>query len=358
MGKIGEDEKLIYSFKDNGERDVAMRYDLTVSLARYIAQNQNQITIPFKRYQIAPVWRADNPQKGRLREFYQCDIDAVGTDSPLADAEVIACLAKAIEATGITEFELRINDRRNFEVFAENQTQILRSIDKMNKIGIDGVVKELESKGIGEEQIQIAKGFMDGSAELPYREALEKLRADIAAMGIDKNKIIIDTTIARGLDYYSSTVFETVLPSKPEFGSICSGGRYDKLVDAFSNQSMPAIGGSMGIDRLLDVMRELDLIKNTQTITALVINLDESLQGDYMALVTELRQAGISSELYYQNTKLEKQFKYAESKGIAYAVIMGEDEKNAGSVQLKNIQTREQETVPRNELTKKLLAAG
>jgi histidyl-tRNA synthetase len=353
-GKIGEDEKLMYTFKDNGDRDVAMRYDLTVSLARYVAQNQNELTLPFKRYQIAPVWRADNPQKGRLREFYQCDIDAVGSDSRLSDAEVIACLGKAIEAVGITNYQLRINDRRNFEVFEENQTQILRSIDKMNKIGIDGVIAELQSKDISQKQIDIAKGFMDGSAKLPYQDVLEQLRNDIAGFGIDADKVIIDTTIARGLDYYSSTVFETVLPDQPEFGSICSGGRYDGLVDTFSDKSLPAVGGSMGIDRLLDAMREQNLVTPEATVKALVINLDDSLQEDYLKLVTTLREADISSELYYQTAKLDKQFKYAESKGIEYAVIMGQDEKSKNAVKIKNISTREQEEISVEQLVRKI----
>jgi histidyl-tRNA synthetase len=350
MGKYGDDEKLVYSFKDNGDRDVAMRYDLTVPFARYVAQNQNTLTFPFKRYQIAPVWRADNPQKGRLREFYQCDIDAVGTDSPLSDAEVIACLAKAIEAVGITNYQVRINDRRNFEVFAENQTQILRSIDKMNKIGIDGVIKELQEKGINQEQIEIAKGFTDGSVSLAYEEVLEQLRAVVIALGVNEKNIAIDATIARGLDYYSSTVFETVLPDQPEFGSICSGGRYDGLVDTYSNQSLSAVGGSIGLDRLFEAMRDMNLVRSVHVIKALVINMDETLQTDYIALVGELRSADINSELYYQTAKLDKQFKYAEAKNIAYAVIMGEDEKNKGVVKVKNIQTRQQTEMARGDL--------
>ncbi len=354
MGKYGDDEKLIYSFKDNGDREVAMRYDLTVPMARYVAQNQNELVLPFKRYQIAPVWRADNPQKGRLREFYQCDIDAVGTDSPTADAEVIACMAKAIEAVGISNYQLRINDRRNFETFGENQAEILRSIDKVNKIGIDGVTTELEGKGISQDQIAVAKGFLAGSAILPYQEVLEKLRQDVAAMGVSADKIIIDTSIARGLDYYTSMVFETVLPDQPEFGSICSGGRYDGLIDMFSEKPLPAVGASIGIDRLLDAMREMNLIKPIQTVKALVLNLDESLREDYIKLVSDLREAGISSELYYQAAKLDKQFKYAEGKSIEYAVIMGQDEKSRNVVKIKNITSRDQEEIALADVAKRL----
>ncbi|MCC7356319.1 MAG: histidine--tRNA ligase [Candidatus Doudnabacteria bacterium] len=354
MGKYGEDEKLVYSFKDNGDRDVAMRYDLTVPLARYIAENQGRLVYPFKRYQIAPVWRADNPQKGRFREFYQCDIDVVGSTAALSDAEVIACSAKALEAVGLSDYKIRLNDRRNFEVFGESASDIIRSIDKFDKIGLDGVVSELESKGVSADKIATAKQIMEGSASLQYAEQLEKLRADIIKLGISEVNIVIDPSIARGLDYYTSTVFEIVIPSMPEFGSVCSGGRYDSLVDQYSEQSVPAVGGSIGVDRLFDALAEKGEANTESVVKALIINFDEALQDEYTALATKLRAQGIAVELYYEPVKLDKQFKYAESKQIPYAIVMGTDEQAKGVVKLKNMQTREQVECSEEELIKTL----
>ncbi len=346
MGKYGEDEKLVYSFKDNGDRDVAMRYDLTVPLARFVAQNQGQLIFPFKRYQIAPVWRADNTQKGRFREFYQCDIDAVGTASPLSDAEVIACLCKALEAIGLSDYLVRLNDRRNFEIFGANAETVIRAIDKFDKVGLEKVLEDLQQQSIGEEQIELAKQIMEGSLEPSQKELLATLQAQIIALGISESNIKIDQTIARGLDYYTSTVFEIIIPSKPEYGSVCGGGRYDNLVDQFSNQSLPAVGGSIGIDRLFDALESSGEIGKTSTVKALVLNLDESLQDSYVQTVTQLRQAGINAEVYYETSKLEKQFKYAESKGVPFAIIIGPDEANRNVVKLKNLATREQKEMP------------
>lgn len=348
IGKIGEDEKLIYSFKDNGDRDVAMRYDLTVPLARYVAQNQGQLTLPFKRYQIAPVWRADNPQKGRLREFYQCDVDAVGTDSVLADAEVIACLCQALEAVGVTNYKVRLNDRAVFKGFSP---ATIRAIDKIDKIGIDGIVKEMESKGVSSDEIEKAKSLISGSAVSPENvnniiELLEEAKLS--------GSVEFDTSIARGLDYYTGTVFEIVLNDKPDFGSICSGGRYDRLVDQFSKESLPAVGGSIGIDRLIDALKEMGIMETVQPIKAIVLNQNESLQDEYLKLASQLRDEGVNVELYYTTAKLDKQFKYAESKGIPYAIIMGETEAKDGTVQLKDLAKREQETISIKDLLGKL----
>jgi histidyl-tRNA synthetase len=343
MGKYGEDEKLVYSFKDNGDRDVAMRYDLTVPLARYIAENQGRLVYPFKRYQIAPMWRADKPQKGRFREFYQGDIDVVGTSSPLADAEVIACLCQTLQELGLKDYQVRLNDRRNFEMFTESSTEVIRSIDKVDKIGIEGVIAELEGKGVPKSEIQKAKELINGTALLPYRQDLENLRNAIIAIGVPEANIVIDPSIARGLDYYTSTVFETVIPSMPEFGSVCSGGRYDSLVDQFSDQPVSAVGGSIGVDRLFDALDERGEVKSDSVVKAMIINMEDSLQDVYIKTVSELRFNGINSELYYEPVKIDKQFKYAESKDIPYAIVIGQDEASRGVLKLKNLSTREQE---------------
>lgn len=349
MGKYGEDEKLVYSFKDNGDRDVAMRYDLTVPLARFVAQNQGQLVLPFKRYQIAPVWRADNPQKGRLREFYQCDVDAVGTDSNLADAEVIACLCMALEAVGVKNYKVRLNDRATLKEFS---VQTIRAIDKLDKIGIEGIVKEMEENGVSKEEIEKAKSLVSaGARTVPENTAdLIKQLEQYSLAG----QVEFDPTIARGIDYYTGTVFEIILIDKPEFGAICAGGRYDGLVDQFSSQSLPAVGGSIGIDRLIAALTEMGQMQSVQPIRALVLNQNEALVESYLKIATNLRAEGINVEFYYSAAKLDKQFKYAESKGIPFAIIVGETEVKDGTVQLKNLATREQETIVLGDLLEKL----
>ncbi len=348
MGKYGDDEKLVYSFKDNGDRDVAMRYDLTVPLARYVAQNQGQLTLPFKRYQIAPVWRADNPQKGRLREFYQCDVDAVGTDSILADVEVIACLAKALETVGATNYKVRLNNRA---VFKDLSAATVRAIDKLDKVGIDGVVAEMITNGASESELAKAKALIDGSAAVP--EQVSSIINMLQGYGL-AGQVEFDSSIARGLDYYTGTVFEIFLNEKMEYGSVCSGGRYDNLVDKFSSQSLSAVGGSIGVDRLLQALTEMGALESSSTVKALILNQNESLSEVYIRIATDLRTQGINVELYYDSAKLDKQFKYAENKGIPYAIIIGDTEAKEDTVQLKDLQKREQETVPQSELADRL----
>lgn len=350
MGKYGEDEKLVYQFKDKGDRDVAMRYDLTVPLARYVAQNQGQIIFPFKRYQIAPVWRADNPQKGRLREFYQCDIDAVGTDSMLADIEVIACLCKALEAVGVTNYRVRLNDR---SIFATFSPATIRAVDKIDKIGLDGVVAEMQAGQVSEAEIARAKELVQGKVTAP--ENILTILSDLTQFDL-QGQVEFDPSIARGLDYYTGVVFEIFLVDKPEFGSICSGGRYDNLVNQFSNQDLPSVGGSIGIDRLLQALEEMGLLKTSQPIRALILNQSKVLEKEYLKLATTLRANGVNVEIYYANTaKLDKQFKYAEGKGIPLAIIMGEEEAKNGTVQLKDLAKREQQEVNQTDLAQILL---
>lgn len=349
MGKYGDDEKLVYSFKDNGDRDVAMRYDLTVPLARYVAQNQGSLQWPFKRYQIAPVWRADNPQKGRLREFYQCDVDVVGSDAELADAEVIACAAKAVEAVGVTNYKILINDRSILSAFSEDAIRIL---DKVQKIGVDGMVAEMRERGVSSTEIEQAKSLIGGSKPtIPQR--LSRVISLLQQFGL-KGQIEFDPSIARGLDYYSGTVFETVLPEKPEYGSICSGGRYDGLVNNFSETPLPAVGASIGIDRLYGALEELGLLPKPEVNSILVLNVDAELTNEYLQLAAELRSKGLLAEVYYETAKLDKQFKYAERKGINWAVIIGSAEKSNNKVQLKNLSTREQQELNKSELLDKL----
>lgn len=351
MGKYGDDEKLVYSFKDNGDRDVAMRYDLTVPLARYVAQNQGQLTFPFKRYQIAPVWRADNPQKGRLREFYQCDVDAVGTDSPLADAEVIACICSSLEELGVTDYEVRLNNR---EVFKDFSAQTIRSIDKVDKIGIEVVLAELAEKNVNEDEIQKVKTLLNSnSSQAP--ESVKKVIGYLNSFNL-KGSMVFSSSIARGIDYYTGTVFEIYLTNYPGYPAISAGGRYDGLLDQFSDKPLSAVGASLGVDRLLEVLdAEAKVNDEILLIKALILNQNESLQTEYIKMATVLRDQGVNTELYYTPSKLDKQFKYAESKNIPFAIIIGEEEAKSGKAQLKNLQTREQVELEQSEIIKKLV---
>lgn len=362
MGKYGEDEKLVYSFKDNGDRDVAMRYDLTVPLARYVAQNQNEITLPFKRYQMAPVWRADNPQKGRLREFMQCDVDVIGSDSPLADADVLACVCAALDAIGVTKYQLRLNSRILFTAFCEsmqlNQEQsleVIRAIDKVKKIGIDGVTAILVERQIPEPAIGQVKKYLalgEGDSALDglatqvsvslalVADTMRNFIALLKQQGVREEVIVFDPSIARGLDYYTGFVFEITLTDYPDFGSVGSGGRYDDLLSQFSNQKLPSVGCSIGFGRLFEAMED-QWVTSASLIDVLILNVDPAYTGLYVLLASALRKEGLNVDLYYQSAKFDKQFKYAEAKNIPYAVIIGEEEKSAGTVKIKNLQTRE-----------------
>ncbi|MEZ4180102.1 MAG: histidine--tRNA ligase [Candidatus Doudnabacteria bacterium] len=358
MGKYGDDEKLVYSFKDNGDRDVAMRYDLTVPLARFVALNQGKLTFPFKRYQIAPVWRADNPQKGRYREFYQCDVDVVGSDSVISDVEVIACLAQTIEAIGLTNYKIRINDRAVLKELSQNAIRIL---DKVEKIGVDGMINEMRARDIDTKEIELATKLVDPTVSggilndyIPDR--LQQV-LDLLQQYDLKGQVEFDPTIARGLDYYSGTVFEIFLNDKPEYGSICSGGRYDGLLDQFSKQSQPAVGGSIGIDRLLGAMEEISTLPAVDQIEALIVNVEPELSIQYIKLANRLRELGIKTEVYCDSAKLEKQFKYGEQRDAKFALVFGSNELEQNLVQLKNLQTREQQTLTFDNAIKNIVSA-
>lgn len=375
MNKYGDDEKLVYSFKDMGDRDVAMRYDLTVSLARFVAQNRGSISFPFKRYQIAPVWRAENTQKGRLREFYQCDVDIVGGQSEFlgtTDAEVMACLCGALEALGVQNYELRLNDRFLIHGFAKSEAEVaqvpelLRCIDKLDKIGLEEVSKLMTERRISAEfreraleLLSLGKGdgFLDKLEKVDEETAsrvkfYRRLTQSISALGVPKEKIVFDPTIARGLDYYTSTVFEIVLVGVEGFGSIAGGGRYNDLLSTFSDESLSAVGGSIGIDRLYEYLESLDNSFKPSGVDVVVFNLTESdwTDADVLQMVNTLRENGISVDIYYESAKLDKQFKYAESKGAKFALLLGEEEKQAGKVKLKNLATREQVELAQDDL--------
>ena len=349
-GKLGEDEKLMYKFEDLGGREVALRYDLTVPLARVYGEYR-ELTMPFKRYQIGNVWRADKPQKGRYREFTQCDIDVVGSNSINADIEVIAALIAAYKSLEIGTFEVKYNDRKlvdevlsKLKLSKEEIVKFMRTMDKLDKIGEEKVVESLREQGLDKNIWAEYSKSMD-EASKKYVTEMEEL---LAGAGVSQKRF--DKYLMRGLDYYTGIVFEFTLLEKPEFGSVGSGGRYDNLIGNITGTATPAVGGSIGLDRLLAALEEMDVVAPQTATEVIVFNLDQKLTAEYLNMATNLRNAGLDTEFFYELAKLDKQFKYAEAKNMQVAVIFGPEEAKARKVNLKNLREKEQRTVDLDDL--------
>jgi histidyl-tRNA synthetase len=374
-GKAGENEKLMYHFADAGGREVGLRYDLTVPLARVVAMHQNELVFPFKRYHIAPVWRADNPQRGRFREFWQCDADIAGSSSMLADAEVIAIMAEALEAIGIPEFTIRISHRRLLEslgraagVSPEQTGALHRSIDKLDKIGPDGVLRELTASGVAPEQGErLLELVMRGGEPLALLSDLRRDLADVEGaaaplddldylfralphFGVTPNRYAFDLTLARGLDYYTGPIFEAQV-TEPNVGSVGGAGRYDELVGAFLGRPVPATGMSLGLERIIEVVREHDLLPAPASVAEVALVVFAETVGDAARLASRLRGEGLRVDLSLQpNRGVGDQLKLADRKGIPLAVILGPSELEAGVATLKDLATGEQAEVVLDEL--------
>jgi histidyl-tRNA synthetase len=350
-GKYGDEgEKLMYRFEDNGQRRVAMRYDQTVPLARVVAQYQNELPTPFKRYQIQNVWRAENTQKGRYREFLQCDIDTVGASSLTVDSEIVVLVAQALQALGFKDYQILINDRT---VFGDLPIEAIIAIDKLKKIGEDGVIKELEARGFTKEALDKVK-----NAVMP--DTTKEILETAAQMGVEKNKIIFEPTLARGLDYYTGLIIEVEIPAYP-VGSVGGGGRYDKLLGLFTNNEIPAVGFAFGFDRVIEAMTELKLFPETTasaTSKVLVSIFSDELKSRSVDTCSQLRMNNINTELYLGEVKeknpLEKQIKYVLQRNIPYMVVIGPEEAEKNVVTLKNMQTREQQQLSVEEAIKLL----
>jgi len=360
-GKYGEEgDKLMYRFEDNGKRRVAMRYDQTVPLSRVVAQYQNELATPFKRYQIQPVWRAENTQKGRYREFLQCDGDIVGSSSPLADAEIIATAGRCIQELGFKDFKILINDRENLkfandvEGLSEKENlMIIRAVDKLKKIGKTGVLNELIKDGFSKE---VAEKIM---LEVEHRQPtlyLSQIFTSLEKLGINKNITEFSPTLARGLDYYTGLIFEIEIESY-DVGSVCGGGRYDNLIGIFAGRQIPAVGFALGFDRILEAMEALKLFPDEVTdssTTILVTIFSEELKQKSIDVAAKLRAQNINTEIYLGEVKeknpLEKQLKYADQKQISYVVIIGQEESEKNIVTIKNMKTREQKQLTIQEL--------
>ena len=358
-GKYGSetDDKLGYFFKDNGDREIGLRYDLTVPVSKVLAIYSNQIPLPFRRYQIQPVWRAENTQKGRYREFIQCDIDIFGTSSPIADAEIISIIYQGVKKLGFKNATIKINSRVVLSSIlsqsgvTERQNSVLQSLDKLDKIGENGVKDELISKGLSDTQIgQVFKYIKQAQPD----ETLQQILDTLKDFGLPDNSYIFDPTLVRGCDYYTSTIFEVQVPEAN--GSIGGGGRYDNLVATLGGPQIPAVGFSFGFERVVDVIKELKLLPPDQTdkIKILIANLGSETQTNIINLTSTLRDNNISSVIYPDNDKLGKQIKYALNLGIPYIAIIGTDEAANNQITLKNLITTEQKIINFEELIKTL----
>ncbi|MBI4587192.1 MAG: histidine--tRNA ligase [Planctomycetes bacterium] len=386
LGKYGEEgDSLLYRFLDNGERDVALRYDLTVPLARVVAQYP-ELPRPFRRYQIAPVWRAEKPARGRFREFVQCDGDIVGSGDPMADAEIIQLGAAMLEALGVENFTIRANNRKILAGLMEElrvpagepEMAVLRTIDKLPKIGPDETRKLLALENRLEEG-QINRTFEFLGIQGSPLEILGRLQGFFAspsspgsgagAAGVSElrgvfqilegvgllPKVAMDLSIARGLNYYTGTIYETFLGDLPGIGSVMSGGRYDGLIGMFAGEQIPAVGISLGVDRLLAGLQELKLVAAGGSPAAVLITVfDAALAAVSARIAQTLRRAGIACELFPQAARLAKQFRYAERTRKRFAVVVGPEEAARGVVQLKDLNSRAQEEIPADQLVERL----
>ena len=364
----GETEKQIYRF-EKGDTDISMRFDLTVPLAKYVAKNYGNLSFPFRRYQIGKVYRGERTQKGRFREFYQCDIDIIGDGelSVINDAELPSVIYNIFKELGFDDFTIRINNRKIlnglFESLnqKENATEILRIIDKIEKIGKEAVIEELEKIEIQSDAINKIMDFIE--IEGTTDEKLQKLNElnikneefekgldeltqvvkYVRIFGIPEANFKVDLTIARGLDYYTGTVYETFLNQYRELGSVCSGGRYENLAEYYTDKQLPGVGISIGLTRLFYKLNELQLIKAEKKSIAevLVVPMVQDLTVP-IQIATDLRKKGISTEVYLNDKKLKAKMKYADKLEIPYVIVVGEDEINSGIVKIKNMKTGEE----------------
>lgn len=384
MGKYGPDaEKLIYFAQHaRGSEELALRYDLSVPLCR-VAAMYRQLRKPLKRYQIAPVWRAERPQKGRYREFYQCDVDIVGCESMLADAEIINVVYEALDRLGFGQYHVIMNNRKILTglgqyagVQEEKLGSLYRAIDKLGKIGLDGVKAEMQEGGIAPDVITrllellrvrdrgtralgaLRERLADYPIALQGIAEMKELTGYLEAVGIPEDNYEVDFSMVRGLEYYTGPIFETIV-DEPKIGSITGGGRYDNLIGVFASESMPATGTSLGIERIIDVMDELDMFPpqiGQTTAQVLVTLFDQESTPASLAIATELRKAGINTELYFEPISLGKQIRHADRKGIPFVLIAGPDELAANQVTLRNMRASEQALVDRGQMVETVKA--
>lgn len=377
-GKYGEDaDRLIYklNYKTGSKDEAALHYDLTVPFSRVMAMNP-QLPLPFKRYQMQPVWRADRPQpkQGRFREFYQCDIDIVGSTSQISDAEILAVQHDVLKLLGFENFIIKLNSRKILNGVVEycgldssHTQEVCRSIDKLDKMPMDDVGTELREKGYDETTINALRNVMSHSGHDKLDELID-LMSDVAiaqegfadikailktleAFGIDMSRVRFEISLARGLDYYTGAIYETKLPDHPHMGSLTGGGRYDELIGMFSGREAPAVGCSLGLDRIFTAMQQLDMMGEVKhTPTQVLIGSFGDDHEQLIPILAKLRQANIHTELYTAKAKLKKQFTYADKLGIRYMLLQGDQEREAKSVNIKDMKDGSQTLVNVAEL--------
>lgn len=355
LGKYGDEaDKLVYSFADRGDRQIALRYDQTVPTARILAQYQGQLPKYFRRYQIQNVFRADKPQKGRYREFTQCDIDIFGSTSPVADSEILACSYFAYRELGFKEIRLNLNDRQvlmsNLEPFATGEVNVfslIQTIDKLDKKTRQEVIGELVIKGLTPENAELALKKLETSRPSANLQAIIDAAIEL---GVDKDSLVFNPFLARGLDYYTGMIFEIILPEYG-VGSCGGGGRYDQLINNLGGVDIPAVGVAFGFDRTIEAAESLGLLPdNNSTSQILVTIFEEKFLNQSLAVANKLRLAKIRVELYPAIDKIAKQFKYADQKQIPFVVIIGENEVQANQVVLKDMATGQQFNLTADDL--------
>jgi len=371
-GKGGEEtDRQLYKFQDHGGRWVGLRFDLTVPLARFAAQHVATLGTPFKRYHIATVWRGENPQHGRFREFMQCDFDTIGTRSVAADIETALVIHDLMRAVGFEAFRIHVNNRRvltgllELHGLADRAVAVLRALDKLTKIGPDRVAEEMQREaGAGPSQAAavLRLAAISGSGHEVLRQLeplvtgnetgqsgvaqLRDVFSGVRAAGVHESRVRLDVSIARGLDYYTGTVYETYLNALPRIGSVCSGGRYDNLAGLFTEQELPGVGASLGLDRLLAAMEELGMIEKVATpAPVLIAYFDAARLHDYLRLAAAIRAAGIGVEVFPDPKKLGQQLKYADRRGFRVALIAGSQEFDRGACQIKDLARGTQQDV-------------
>lgn len=358
----GETEKQMFRFEDNGGRDVAMRFDLTVPFARFTAQHKEELYFPFKRYHISKVWRGEKPQAGRYREFVQCDFDTVGSDSAVSDFETLSLMKAALSAIGVDEIKIHVNHRGIFNRFlkklglSEKSEDILRAVDKIAKVGEEKVSAELEEitgsadssakiidyiKPLSsfEETLSHIEGLAGGEDEDSKR--MKTIFSMMKAAGIE-DTYMLDPAITRGLDYYTGIVYETFLEKLPSIGSVCSGGRYDNLAGLYMKEKLPGVGSSIGLDRLIAGLSELGITNAKGSyLDVEIFNTDESLNVQYQEVAAKLRKEGISVEVFPDTVKINKQYSVTDKKQIPWGIMFSRNNENANTITLKNLKTRE-----------------
>lgn len=358
----GETEKQMFRFEDNGGRDVAMRFDLTVPFARFTAQHKEELYFPFKRYHISKVWRGEKPQAGRYREFVQCDFDTVGSDSAVSDFETLSLMKAALSAIGVDEIKIHVNHRGIFNRFlkklglSEKSEDILRAVDKIAKVGEEKVSAELEEiTGNADSSAKIIdyiKPFSSFEETLSHIEELaggededskrmKTIFSMMKAAGIE-GTYMLDPAITRGLDYYTGIVYETFLEKLPSIGSVCSGGRYDNLAGLYMKEKLPGVGSSIGLDRLIAGLSELGITNAKGSyLDVEIFNTDENLNVQYQEVAAKLRKEGISVEVFPDTVKINKQYSVTDKKQIPWGIMLSSNSETANTITLKNLKTRE-----------------